>query len=537
MPRVSAAHEQEVRDRILAAAARVFSEKGYHSATIADVVRESGLSVGAIYTLLHGQGRAHPADLRPDRRARARRARRAARRRPRPPPSGWPSRSASTSRPSTSTTVRPGQVTLVQAWAEADREPGVREMLAGRRERLVGAGQLLLRQGVASGELPAWLDVDAVTRGVPRPARRPDAPAHRGRRRLPPGRPRAARRRPSSSCCSRAGAIAGRPALGARRDGVASRAMAHVQTVLGPIEPDALGFTLPHEHTQIALWHIEARWDYWQLTRDEPVILDELARFRAAGGSGLVDLTLPGVGRDPAWLRGLAEASGLHIVMGCGWYRTAYYPPEARIDRRSVDDLADELVREVDRRGGGVGRPARDHRRDRDRQAVGLAGRGARPSGGRPRVAPDRAGDHDPRRDVRRRPRPAPDLRGGGRRSRRGSSSATPTRTRSSTTTWRSSSAARTSSSTSSGCRGTRTSVGERRASSSCCASCWARATPIACSSARTSATTRSSRRYGGNGYTYLADTFLPRLRAAGVSDDEIETMTVANPRRLLTIG
>jgi phosphotriesterase-related protein len=44
-------------------------------------------------------------------------------------------------------------------------------------------------------------------------------------------------------------------------------------------------------------------------------------------------------------------------------------------------------------------------------------------------------------------------------------------------------------------------------------------------------------RRYGGNGYTYLADTFLPRLREAGVSAAEIETMTVANPRRLLTIA
>ena len=44
-------------------------------------------------------------------------------------------------------------------------------------------------------------------------------------------------------------------------------------------------------------------------------------------------------------------------------------------------------------------------------------------------------------------------------------------------------------------------------------------------------------RRYGGNGYTYLASTFLPRLREAGVSDAEIETMTVANPRRLLSIG
>ncbi len=41
---------------------------------------------------------------------------------------------------------------------------------------------------------------------------------------------------------------------------------------------------------------------------------------------------------------------------------------------------------------------------------------------------------------------------------------------------------------------------------------------------------------YGGNGYTHLARSFLPRLRDAGVSEAEIETMTVANPRRLLTI-
>ena len=31
-------------------------------------------------------------------------------------------------------------------------------------------------------------------------------------------------------------------------------------------------------------------------------------------------------------------------MLGCGWYRGAYYPAEALIDRRSVDDLAEELV-------------------------------------------------------------------------------------------------------------------------------------------------------------------------------------------------
>ena len=41
--------------------------------------------------------------------------------------------------------------------------------------------------------------------------------------------------------------------------------------------------------------------------------------------------------------------------MGCGWYRTAYYPPEALIDRRSTDDLADELVREIETGVGETG--------------------------------------------------------------------------------------------------------------------------------------------------------------------------------------
>lgn len=165
MPRVSAAHEQEVRDRILTAAARVFSENGYHSSTIADIVRESGLSVGAIYSYFSGKDElirltcdqiaTRGLDELAERLAPAR-----------------------TTAERLAIAIRlfvetiddydgdPGQITLVQAWAEADREPGVREMLAARRERLAGAGQLLLRQGVLAGELPAGLDVDAVTRGL-----------------------------------------------------------------------------------------------------------------------------------------------------------------------------------------------------------------------------------------------------------------------------------------------------------------------------------------------------------------------------------
>ena len=119
-----------------------------------------------------------------------------------------------------------------------------------------------------------------------------------------------------------------------------------VMTVSGPIPPDRVGFTLPHEHTGISLWHIANRWDYWELTPDEPTLVEELADFRRRGGSTLVDVTLDGVGRDPERLRRLAARSGVQLVMGCGWYRGAYYPPEALIDRRTVDDLAAELVAE-----------------------------------------------------------------------------------------------------------------------------------------------------------------------------------------------
>ena len=119
-----------------------------------------------------------------------------------------------------------------------------------------------------------------------------------------------------------------------------------VQTVLGPVAPGDLGFTLPHEHTKCSLWWIESRWDYWELIGDEPRINEELAAFKALGGGTLVDVTPIGIGRDLARLARLSQATGLHIVAGAGWYRQAYYPAEARIDRRPIDDLADEIVQE-----------------------------------------------------------------------------------------------------------------------------------------------------------------------------------------------
>ena len=49
----------------------------------------------------------------------------------------------------------------VQAWSEASREPAVRETMIRRREQLVTVGQMLLREGIARGDVPRWIDVEA----------------------------------------------------------------------------------------------------------------------------------------------------------------------------------------------------------------------------------------------------------------------------------------------------------------------------------------------------------------------------------------
>jgi len=48
---------------------------------------------------------------------------------------------------------------------------------------------------------------------------------------------------------------------------------------------------------------------------------------------------------------------------------------------------------------------------------------------------------------------------------------------------------------------------------------------------------TAELRRFGGRGFTYLTETFLPRLRTAGASEDLIATLTVLNPRAFLSVS
>ena len=116
-----------------------------------------------------------------------------------------------------------------------------------------------------------------------------------------------------------------------------------VHTVRGPVPPAALGRVLPHEHVLCDLYRVSGQTH--QLLNDEALAREELARLVEVGGTALVETTTPDLGRNPEGLRRVSEATGLHIVMGTGWYRQPYYPPE--IDRLSTNELADVMIVEL----------------------------------------------------------------------------------------------------------------------------------------------------------------------------------------------
>jgi phosphotriesterase-related protein len=156
------------------------------------------------------------------------------------------------------------------------------------------------------------------------------------------------------------------------------RSVAHVgsglvMTVNGPITGADLGVTLMHEHLQndCSCWwnpptdparaHLaegQVRMEILSELRQDPFVnkhnialddldlcIEEIGAFAAAGGRTVVDPTCRGIGRDPAKLRRIAAASGLNIVMGAGYYLASSMPDT--VARMSVDDIADQIVAEA----------------------------------------------------------------------------------------------------------------------------------------------------------------------------------------------
>jgi phosphotriesterase-related protein len=143
-----------------------------------------------------------------------------------------------------------------------------------------------------------------------------------------------------------------------------------IQTVLGLIEPDQLGRTLMHEHVLCDIRPPTTRGDndlgpeitlenVWQLNYGrgikragrkymldlEDIATREVEMMKHDGGDAIVELTCGGLSPDPAGLRRIAEGTGVHLVMGCGYYVNDYQDPKNH--GRAVDDFAQEMIGQI----------------------------------------------------------------------------------------------------------------------------------------------------------------------------------------------
>ena len=101
-----------------------------------------------------------------------------------------------------------------------------------------------------------------------------------------------------------------------------------VQTVSGPVEVSALGFTLPHEH--IVLIEPELNHNYpgwWDPETQIPAVRAELTQLKALGVDTLIDMTVLGLGRDVELVREITEPTGLNVIVATGIYTMDVLPP------------------------------------------------------------------------------------------------------------------------------------------------------------------------------------------------------------------
>jgi phosphotriesterase-related protein len=128
----------------------------------------------------------------------------------------------------------------------------------------------------------------------------------------------------------------------------ARRSSREVMTVLGPIEADELGATLPHEHIFLdfigAAGVSKDRYDPDEIFE---ATLPYLEQVRDLGCNSMAECTPAYIGRDAALLKRLARESGLNLLTNTGYYgagKNKYLPRHAMTE--NADELATRWLRE-----------------------------------------------------------------------------------------------------------------------------------------------------------------------------------------------
>lgn len=121
-------------------------------------------------------------------------------------------------------------------------------------------------------------------------------------------------------------------------------------SVTGAVPAAELGMTLAHEHLWCDISLHSGKAD--NTLHDVDTIVEELGYFRRAGGRAIFEMTVEGIGRDAAKLREISAASGVVIVSGIAFYDESTWP--AWLRGSSVSQIADYFVRHLDEGEAGV---------------------------------------------------------------------------------------------------------------------------------------------------------------------------------------
>ena len=116
--------------------------------------------------------------------------------------------------------------------------------------------------------------------------------------------------------------------------------MTFVRTVLGDVEPAALGVTYAHEHLVIDAGRpVDLSADF--LLDDVDRMAAEVADAMRYGLAAAVDAMPADCGRNPAKLAELARRTGLRIIAATGLHHERFYGPSHWSVRATEGDLAD----------------------------------------------------------------------------------------------------------------------------------------------------------------------------------------------------
>lgn len=150
-----------------------------------------------------------------------------------------------------------------------------------------------------------------------------------------------------------------------------------VMTVMGPMPAEDLGFTLTHEHLffDTTAWMVEPHSErkrriahqpvsveiledlrrdpvisrdnltLGDASGDESIVVSELEYFTAAGGRSIIDQTPVEMNRRPEAVKRVAESSGVNVIIGTGHYAAAALSPE--VADASVEELAAWMIGEA----------------------------------------------------------------------------------------------------------------------------------------------------------------------------------------------